>query len=810
MTITVLLNDVAYPLFSKKLCINPPNSSSLYNKRLCNKADWFDDECHTAKQLYCNALLTFNRCKSNENRIIMCNLKLIYKRLVKKKKRLSENNKIREIERLRHAKPKDFWKLFTKKRNTNNNIPLEDFFNYFSSLHQDLTNAQEQESEEFCHNYDFDSTDCNFEELDKPITVDEVEVVIRYLKRNKSFSGDQLLNEYFLESFDILSGHIVDIFNAILNSGFFPTQWSEGIIVPLFKKNDPNNVNNYRGITLVSCFSKIFTGVLNNRLNKWAENNDVLSDSQFGFRKGRSTTDAIFVLNAIIQKILNENGRLFCAFIDLKKAFDSVYLNGLWYKLYKLGINAKMLRVIKDMYNKVKTCVRGCNSYSDFFYCAVGLKQGEVISPILFSLYIEDLELFLQEDPTCGLSLDEITFILMLFADDMVILGKDRNDLQRSLDLLNSYCNKWGLAVNTEKTKVVVFRKRGGLLNNESWAYNGTPLEVVNNFNYLGTVFNYTGTFVLNQETLVGKGLKALNCLLYNLKRYPLRPKLVCQLFDAFVGSILNYSCEIWGFGKCKDIERIHLKFCKILLKVKSSTCNVGVYGELGRYPLYINRYSRIIKFWCHILQSNNILILKLYNSLVASCNNGKTNWAKGVKTLLDNYGFSYVWSNPFSVNLNTFHLHFKHKVIDVFKQTWYNDVNNSRSLILYKSFKQSFELEHYLSVLPKKFRIVLAQLRLSAHHLRIETGRYAHNRVDRALRLCTLCDRSDLEDEYHFVLICPVYSQIRQKYIRPFYYLRPSVYKFIKLMQSNQINVLRNLGKYVYESFAIRKSLIL
>lgn len=339
--------------------------------------------------------------------------------------------------------------------------------------------------------------------------------------------------------------------------------------------------------------------------------------------------------------------------------------------------------------------------------------------------------------------------------------------------------------------------------------YNGTPLEVVNNFNYLGTVFNYTGTFMLNQETLAGKGLKALNCLLYNLKRYPLKLKVICQLFDAFVGSILNYSCEIWGFGKCKDIERIHLKFCKVLLKVKSSTCNVGVYGELGRSPLYINRYSRIIKFWCHLLQSNNILISNLYNALVVSCASGKSNWAKSVKTLLDSYGFSYVWSNPFSVNLNTFHLHFKQKVIDVFKQTWFNDVNNSRSLILYKSFKQSFELEHYLSVLPKKFRIILSQLRLSAHQLRIETGRYSQNRVDRALRLCTLCDRSDIEDEYHFVLICPVYIQIRQKYIRPFYYLRPSVYKFINLMQSNQINILRNLGKYVYESFAIRKSLI-
>ena len=150
----------------------------------------------------------------------------------------------------------------------------------------------------------------------------------------------------------------------------------------------------------------------------------------------------------------------------------------------------------------------------------MGLKQGAVISPMLFSLFIEDLKLFLQNDQCSGLSLDEITFILMLFVDDVVILGKDRDDLQKSLDHLEHYYNKWGLQVNTEKTKIMVFRKRGGLRNNESWTYKGDNHEVVNNFNYLGTVFNYTGNFALNQETLVGKGLKALNCLLYNTKKY--------------------------------------------------------------------------------------------------------------------------------------------------------------------------------------------------------------------------------------------------------------------------------------------------
>ena len=85
-----------------------------------------------------------------------------------------------------------------------------------------------------------------------------------------------------------------------------------------------------------------------------------------------------------------------------------------------------------------------------------------------------------------------------------------------------------------------------------------------------------------------------------------------------FVGSVLNYSCEIWGFGKSKIIERVHLKVCKALLKVKSSTCSAGVYGELGRYPLFVSRFARIVKYLSRIVESDNILIVQLYKSLVS------------------------------------------------------------------------------------------------------------------------------------------------------------------------------------------------
>ena len=219
-------------------------------------------------------------------------------------------------------------------------------------MQQNLSSSTDAESESFCSTHNFDSNECTFSELDKPITSKEIQDVIQNLKRNKAFAGDQLSNEYFIESCDILLGHLVDLFNGILNSGHFPAQWSKGIIVPLFKKN----VNNYRGVTLVSCFSKILTGVLNKRLAKWAENNNMSSDSQFGFRRGRSTTDAIFVLHAVVQKVLNEKGRLFCAFADFRKAFDRVYLNGLWFKYLSLELTVKCSEFLRICIIRLNLC----------------------------------------------------------------------------------------------------------------------------------------------------------------------------------------------------------------------------------------------------------------------------------------------------------------------------------------------------------------------------------------------------------------------------------------------------------------------
>ena len=125
----------------------------------------------------------------------------------------------------------------------------------------------------------------------------------------------------------------------------------------------------------------------------------------------------------------------------------------------------------------------------------------------------------------------------------MVLIGKSVEELQTSLQNIFTYCEKWGLEVNTEKTKTMVFRKRGQIKNTEKWSYNNIELQNVDNFNYLGVVFQCTGGFQLNSQHVIGKAVKAQNVLLLNVNKYDVTPRLALQLFDAFVSTTLKILC---------------------------------------------------------------------------------------------------------------------------------------------------------------------------------------------------------------------------------------------------------------------------
>lgn len=245
---------------------------------------------------------------------------------------------------------------------------------------------------------------------------------------------------------------ICDLFNKIFESGVFPEDWTEGFVIPLHKKGSVNDVENYRGITLLSTLEKSFTRVLNNR-SDWAGKYFVLIEAQAGFRVDMGTVDDIFVLHDLISHILNHGKRLYCAFIDFTKAFDYMVRENLWYKLIKIGIRGKVLNVIKSMYISVKSRVKYCNN------CNLGVRQGECLSPLLFSLFLNDIEDQFVKSGLEGLDVSMFRMFMLLYADDIVLFSSNAEELQKGLDLMFDYCNGWKVKINVSKTKIIVFRK---------------------------------------------------------------------------------------------------------------------------------------------------------------------------------------------------------------------------------------------------------------------------------------------------------------------------------------------------------------
>ena len=396
----------------------------------------------------------------------------------------------------------------------------------------------------------------------------------------------------------------------------------------------------------------------------------------------------------------------------------------------------------------------------------------------------------------------------------MAIIAKSPQELQENLDNLHEYCEKWGLQVNEAKTKIMVFRKRGKLKGDERWYYNGTLLDLTDDFNYLGCIFHYTGTFDSHVEHVVGKSLKNLNSLLHKCRKIPVSLKTQCQLFDSFVGSTLCYGSEICGYSKSKEVERVHLKFLKRILGVKSSTCSAAVYGDLGRYPMYIARYCRLITYWCKLVSSDNIILRTVYNQAVTDSNNDFKNWVSNIKNLLNDYGFSDVFNKGIydPLYLKQFPKVFKQRVIDCFIQDWLSTVHNSAALKDYSLIKHTFGYEPYLDVLSRDMRIYFTRLRFSTLSLRIETGRYSNPPVPRSERLCPCCNAIDIEDSYHFLFLCSCYNEIRHNFFSflPVYFRnRPSVFKFTELLKSQDKNIIKKTAVYVKHAIAKRLEIL-
>ena len=774
------------------------NKDNVNKTHVQNK--WYDFECLQQRNMFYERLKRFKDTQQEEDRIALCKERNEYRKLCRIKRREFDRGKAKQLSQLSKQNTNEFWKQI-KLINSNKSrakLPDIDFFNHFKNLAgRDTEIGADGRSE--IEEADLESYSKHIDFLDAPFSLDELSRAIKDLKKNKSAGLDLILNEFIINASNEVKVFILLLFNCILRTEYFPRSWAEGNIIPIFKKGERLNTDNYRGITILSCLGKLFTRLLNIRLEAWADAENILSEAQYGFRKGRGTADCLFIIQGLVDILFAKGKKLYACFVDYEKAFDYLDRASIYYKLFAHGLSSKLINILKSFYSKMRLTIKG-GSQNQYFSSNCGLLQGETTSPFLFSLFVNDLENNL--DTMEGILIQETLIKMLMFADDMAIFSDSREGLQKGLDDLKKYCTKWGLKLNTAKTKVIVFKKGGRTHRLDKWNYGGENIEVVSCFKYLGCNLSATGSFSNCIQELIASARRALFSLKKTFhKNKEITPSIQLKLFNTMIVPILNYGSEVWGLRKADPIERFHLAFLKYILHVKSSTPTCYVYGELGTFPLLIERQVRVIKYWTKLI-GNTDTSLKLprlvYNELLSISNEdlNVTNWASLVRDLLLNAGMGIYWYNQHVGSVKQFLSAFRQRLQDVYLQNWFANVSSTSTGRLFIHIKDDFGFESYLHMTNKAQRVAITKFRLSSHLFNIERGRWRH--IIRNERKCTLCDT--IEDEYHCLIECPRYVNERKCNIPVCLRERPSMFRFIQFLKSeNEIDMSR-LGKLCFK----------
>ena len=687
---------------------------------------------------------------------------------------------------------KQFWKLLNKldldkmdKRNAGNEISPSEWLSHYTNLLQGVTKGK------------IPDNTAEHGPLDYEITLEELMKAKGILKPGKATGVDIVNNEMIMEALTMYPEAFRNIMNTLLKQGVGVTQWLTSLLVPIHKKGASDDPNNYRGIALISCLAKLFYAILNNRLMDFCLQHQILSPTQLGFMAGNRTSDAHIILHNLINEYCHKKkSKIYGCFVDFSKAFDSIPRDRMFQKLLDIGVTGKFYDIIKYIYEGDEVCIKIDDFITPAIKTVMGVRQGCVLSPLLFNIYMADFPRALSADVGVNLS-DEYKINCILWADDIILLSETEGGLNKLLDELKKYSDVNELKINTDKTKCMIFNRTGRLIR-RNFYLGAVRLENVRSYKYLGLIITPSGEIRSALDDLRSRALKAYMALKNKLGAcFRDHVNDTIGLFDSLVKPILLYGSDFWGCLKApknNPIENLHLQFCRQILGVQKYTTNTGVLLELGRTPLILEAQKLSLKNWERLKAGKgNTLVTHSYHN---ACER-ELDWNMTICNLLCTYGMQYRITEN-SSNLGNA---FLGKARDIYHQEAFSQINDPKSkLRTYALIKSEIGREEYLDQIRNtKHRQKLTKLRLSNHRLMIETGR--HTKLPKEQRICPACNEG-IEDEIHFLVKCDLYETLRKSLYDKCYELRPNFgfysdeEKFVFLMTAPILA--RDVAKYI------------
>ena len=449
-----------------------------------------------------------------------------------------------------------------------------------------------------------------FEKADTDITMTEVVGAVNRLGGGKASGVDDVKAEFLKSGGMMCAEWMVRLLNVCLSSGKVPKDWKIGCIVPLYKgKGDPLECKNNRGISLLSVPGKVYGRILIERVIENSEGQ--IGEEQSGFRKGRSCADQIFVLRQVFEKMKEKKRKVYVAFMDLEKAYDRVDRDAMWQVMEIYGIGGKVLKGIKSFYEEGRACVRVGSKASESFVVRMGLRQGCVMSPWLFNMFMDGVvrEVYSR---VAGMGVKmtvedggEWVLSQLLFADDTALVAESAEQLQRLVTEFGKVCKRRKLRVNVEKSKVMC---GGGSEDREmpNIMLNGERMEVVNSFKYLGSCFDSEGGVKGDVSMRVGEGTKAFGALKRVWRGRGVTLGVKRELYERIVVPTVMYGSESWGM-RLEERNKLDVAEMNCLRNMCGVTRwdrwrNEFVRGRVGvQEPLSKRVDRKVLKWFGHV-----------------------------------------------------------------------------------------------------------------------------------------------------------------------------------------------------------------
>ena len=516
--------------------------------------------------------------------------------------------------------------------------------------------------------------------------------------------------------------------------------------------------------TIMCCIAKIYSSVITARIQTFIEKNDLLADEQNGFRANKSCIDHIFSLVTILRNRKAQGKATFICFIDYKKAFDSVDRNLLLFKLSKIGIVGKVYNAIRSLYKNPSSRVILNNICTDWFQCPLGVKQGDILSPILFAIYINDLVHDIKQTGN-GIPLDDDIISCLLYAVDIILLAESETDLQNLLNKVNQWCSKWRLEVNLLKTNVMHVRKVKSKRSEFVFLFEGKKVDYCEKYKYLGVMINETLNFEQSLTDLCNSASRALSGLITKMIKHGGFPLNVYQtLYESCVCSITDYGAEVTGFHKFNCKEKMHDRAIRSFLSVNKHTPIAGLRAEIGWLEPRSRAQLKMIRMCHHLICMPNTGLTKkviLWDRSLWMSGQTQT-WSAEVECILsrNNMGETFK-SSIFNLRLSIEQLRSSLISKDRLKlKTLCLNLPKLRTYVTVADFDSP--KMYLLKPLSYNQRRSMARIRLGCLQLRVETGRFEKPKRKLEDRICLQCSLDKVETEEHFLLECSRHDSLR------------------------------------------------